>query len=197
MKNEGALKMRFLRHGGIYRSDVSLLLVNLGRGAASRSGSGQAIGRAGKNTPSPSSAMSSGRLFLDRVARQHCPSPLHRHHQNKALDGSKGTIYHRTVNSVLTVCLTPGAHPTRPSSDWRWSKYSGLSLATEGHPLKCLPAVPILRHRISMQLHPSAQAFTLSRVRHPFPAFRIEMETLARSVHLGSPSGRCEYRSEP
>ena len=29
-----------------------------------------------------SSAMSSGRLFLDRVARQHCPSPLHRHGQN-------------------------------------------------------------------------------------------------------------------
>ena len=26
-------------------------------------------------------AMSSGRLFLDRVARQHCPSPLHRHTQ--------------------------------------------------------------------------------------------------------------------
>src|SRR5450432_2922228 len=25
---------------------------------------------------------SSGRLFLDRVARQHCPSPLHRHEQN-------------------------------------------------------------------------------------------------------------------
>jgi hypothetical protein len=111
MKNEGALTMRFFRHGGIYRSDVSLPLVNLGRGTASRSGSGQAIGRAGKNTPSPSSAMSSGRLFLDRVARQHCPSPLHRHHQNKALDGSKGTIYHRTVNSALTVCLTPGGPP--------------------------------------------------------------------------------------
>ena len=26
-------------------------------------------------------SMSSGRLFLDRVARQHCPSPLHRHAQ--------------------------------------------------------------------------------------------------------------------
>ena len=26
--------------------------------------------------------MSSGRLFLDRVARQHCPSPLHRHEQH-------------------------------------------------------------------------------------------------------------------
>jgi hypothetical protein len=64
MKSEGALKMRFSRHGGIYRSDVSSHLINLGRGAASRSGPGQAIGRAGRNTPCPSSAMSSGWLFL-------------------------------------------------------------------------------------------------------------------------------------
>ncbi len=59
--------MRFSRHDGIYRSDVSSLLVNLNRGPASRSGPGQAIGRAGSNTPCPSSAMSSGRLFLDGV----------------------------------------------------------------------------------------------------------------------------------
>ena len=65
MKNEGALTMRFIRHGGIYRSDVSFHLINLGRGPASRSGPGQAIERAGRNTLCPSSAMSSGRLFLD------------------------------------------------------------------------------------------------------------------------------------
>ncbi len=65
LKNEGALKKRFLRHDGIYRSDVSSLLVNLGRSAAIRSGPGQAIGRAGKYTPCPSSAMSSVRLFLN------------------------------------------------------------------------------------------------------------------------------------
>jgi hypothetical protein len=39
-------------------------------------------GRDGRTAPHPSSTMSSGRLFLDRVARQHCPSPLHRHGQN-------------------------------------------------------------------------------------------------------------------
>jgi len=39
-------------------------------------------GRAGRSAPYPSSTMSSGRLFLDQVARQHCPSPLHRHGQN-------------------------------------------------------------------------------------------------------------------
>ena len=50
----------------IYRSDVSSPhLVNLGRGSAFRSGRCQGIGHAGKNMPCPSSAMSSGRLFLD------------------------------------------------------------------------------------------------------------------------------------
>ena len=34
------------------------------------------------HVPSHRPQMSSGRLFLDRVARQHCPSPLHRHTQN-------------------------------------------------------------------------------------------------------------------
>ena len=66
-KNEGALGKRLIRHVGIFRSDVSLLLVNLGQSAAVRSVPGQVIGRAGRNTPCPSFAMSSGRLFLDRV----------------------------------------------------------------------------------------------------------------------------------
>jgi len=66
-KYEGALGKRFIRHVGIFRSDVSLPLVNLGQSAAVRSGPGQVIGRAGRNTPCPSFAMSSGRLFLDGV----------------------------------------------------------------------------------------------------------------------------------
>src|ERR1035441_6331332 len=41
----------------------------------------QAKERVGRTTLFSSSAMSSDRLFLDRVARQHCPSPLHRHTQ--------------------------------------------------------------------------------------------------------------------
>ena len=52
-------------------------------------------GRDGRSAPYPSSAMSSGRLFLDRVARQHCPSPLHRHTQistHPAAPQGKGDI---------------------------------------------------------------------------------------------------------
>ena len=65
MKSEGALGMRLVRHDGIYRSDVSFLLFTLGACPAFRSGRCQGIGHAGKNMPSPSSAMSSVRLFLD------------------------------------------------------------------------------------------------------------------------------------
>ena len=65
MKSEGALGMRFKRHHGIYRSDVSFLLFTPGACPAFRSGRCQGIGHAGKNMTCPSSAMSSGRLFLD------------------------------------------------------------------------------------------------------------------------------------
>ncbi len=41
--------------------------------------------------------MSSGRLFLDRVARQHCPSPLHRQPDHKTVDRGDERIYYRTV----------------------------------------------------------------------------------------------------
>ena len=102
--------MRFLRHDGIYRSDVSLLLINpvqlpppVGRPRY------RAIGRAGRNyTSCPSSAMSSGRLFLDRGGRHQSPSPLHRHPQNNPLAFRRASIYHRTTGSVLTVCVSRG-----------------------------------------------------------------------------------------
>ena len=75
----GGLLPAFFRHCGIYRSDVAF---TLGRGPASRwSGPGQVGEHAGRNMSSPSFSMSSDRLFLDRGARQHCPSPLHRQTQ--------------------------------------------------------------------------------------------------------------------
>ena len=101
--------MRFLRHDGIYRSDVSLLLVNpaqmpppVGRPRC------QAIARDGRSTPCPSSAMSSGRLFLDRGGRHQSPSPLRRHPQNNSLVFRRARNYHRTAGSVLTVCVSRG-----------------------------------------------------------------------------------------
>src|SRR3954451_6521624 len=46
-----------------------------------------------------------------RVARQHCPPPLHRQDQNKTIAASNGTIYHRTQRGLLTVCLSRGDNP--------------------------------------------------------------------------------------
>ena len=55
--------------------------------------------------------MSSGRLFLDRVARQHCPSPLHRQSDHKPLDRSKETNYHRTGTVAFTRVSAKGGTP--------------------------------------------------------------------------------------
>ena len=83
--SRGPLILAFFRHDGIYRSDV------VSKAKASKAGAGvpppvgrpqaQLKGRDGRRAPISSSAMSSGRLFLDRVARQQSPSPLHRHPQ--------------------------------------------------------------------------------------------------------------------
>ena len=69
-------------------------------------GPGQAIGRAGRNTPCPSSAMSSGRLFLDGLLASIARLRFTGSTRLNRLPASKEMIYHRTVNSLLTVCLT-------------------------------------------------------------------------------------------
>jgi len=81
--------MRFLRHDGIYRSDVLANTKTWGRVPPPVGRPRAPVkGRDGRNcAPCSSSAMSSGRLFLDRVARQHGPSPLHRQLHPKTVPG--------------------------------------------------------------------------------------------------------------
>ena len=81
--------MRFSRHGGIYLVRCGPFKTKVktkprgGRRATSR----RSAPSPGRRTRREDHAlahrpqMSSGRLILDRVARQHCPSPLHRHAQ--------------------------------------------------------------------------------------------------------------------
>ena len=72
-------RMRFFRHRGIYRSDGGLFPNQVRAGALSPdSGSCPGPRTRRENHALLIVPMSSGRLFLDRVARQHCPSPLHR-----------------------------------------------------------------------------------------------------------------------
>ena len=110
VKREGALRSVF---SGMRNLSVRCVLTSFypWAGPAFRSGRSQGIGRAGKNTPCPSSAMSSGWLFLDRVARQHCPSPLHQRFQDKGIVIPNARIYHLTVASVLTAVSVQGATP--------------------------------------------------------------------------------------
>jgi len=79
--------MRFWRHGGIYLVRWGFKnqnqTLNQDRTASRQFGPSSGKGtRREDHAPSHRPQMSSGRLFLDRVARQHCPSPLHRHGQN-------------------------------------------------------------------------------------------------------------------
>jgi len=102
-----AIGMRFRRHHGIYQSDGGLFSnPNSSWTLPPVNVQTRTRERAGRIALSPIVLMSSDRLFLDRVARQQSPSPLHRRNQNNLIARSKGTIYHRTVTSVLTGCLT-------------------------------------------------------------------------------------------
>jgi hypothetical protein len=100
-------RMRFLRHGGIYQSDVGFYQPqNPSRTPSPADAPSRVRERAGRITLSPIVLMSSGRLFLDRVGRHQSPSPLHRRDQNNSIAESMGTNYHRTVTRVLTGCLS-------------------------------------------------------------------------------------------
>ncbi len=80
----------FLRHGGIYRSDVVNNNTNSNNKTKPWDGTvpppdgrhrAQGKERVGRTTLFSSSTMSSGRLFLDRVGRHQSTSPLYRHAQ--------------------------------------------------------------------------------------------------------------------
>jgi hypothetical protein len=102
--------VRFFRHGGVYRPMCDLF-ESLTRSAAFRSGPGQTF-RTHRKILRPTHRRDEPRSAIpQRVARQHCPSPLHRHAHPKSVPGSGTMNLQRTVNSVLTVCLSLGDNP--------------------------------------------------------------------------------------
>jgi hypothetical protein len=109
--------VRFIRHGGIYRSDVLSNLKDQDRSAAFRTGPAPAK-RTRRKFPRPTHRRDEFRPAIpQRGARQHCPSPLHRHAHPKSVPGSGTMNLQRTVNSVLTVCLSLGDNPKNALSD--------------------------------------------------------------------------------
>ena len=104
-KTQKIFEMRFLRHGGIY----------LVRGSGQNQnyldlGAGCRLPFVGPRAPVKDATegarlahrpqMSSGRLFLDRVARQQSPSPLHRHAQT--------TMHHRCSQAKQDISTLQG-----------------------------------------------------------------------------------------
>jgi hypothetical protein len=97
----------FLRHVGIYlvrcgfRSKTQNQTLGWDR-VASRWSAPSPGSRTCREDHAPSHRpqMSSDRLFLDRVARQHCPSPLHRQAHSKTVPGWGTMNLQRTANSV-------------------------------------------------------------------------------------------------
>jgi hypothetical protein len=139
--------MRFLRHRGIYQSDVRFCFARF-RAPQTRSGvpppdRERASSRSCPRSRSPSTLKSRGlraRTKLKDMQEEHALAH-HRldefrpanprigllasrarlrftgHDQHKTIAGPGERIYHRTVNSVLTVCLSQGAHPTGNGRD--------------------------------------------------------------------------------
>ena len=103
--------VRFFRHHGICRP-MTGFLHHLGRSTAPRPGSTQAYCKDAPEVPRPTHRRDEYRPAIpQRIARQHCPPPLHRHAHPNSVPGSATMVSQRTVNSVLTGCLSPGDHP--------------------------------------------------------------------------------------
>ena len=103
--------VRFFRHDGICRP-MNFLLNHLGRSTAPRPGSTQASYKDAPEVLRPTHRRDEYRPAIpQRVARQQSPPPLHRHGHPKTVPGSATMNFQRTVNSVLTVCLSLGDNP--------------------------------------------------------------------------------------
>jgi len=114
--------VRFFRHGGIYGSDVFFFFKPGPTLTAFRPGTAQTV-RAHRKVLRPTHRRDEFRPAIPRRdARQQSPSPLHRHAHPKPVPGSGTINLQRTVNSVLTVCLSRGDNRKTKSSAFEHSK---------------------------------------------------------------------------
>ncbi len=114
-----ALRMRFFRHPGIYLVRCGLKVKTKPWGGAVPPPAGRPRAQVPRtrredHAPAHRPQMSSGRLFLDRVARQQSPSPLHRHAQitmHSSPAWPKGDISTLQRRRHFYFALTPARGP--------------------------------------------------------------------------------------
>jgi hypothetical protein len=101
VKKRGRPRKRFPRHTEGIGRDVSLLLVNLDRDAASCASAPESSYRTQQEEHALPIVRDPFRPAIpQRVARQHCPPPLGRYRQNKlSTDSGKGIIIERETVS--------------------------------------------------------------------------------------------------
>jgi hypothetical protein len=163
MKNEGALGCVF---SGMRNLSVRCVITSFNPGPhpAFRSGRSQGIGHTGKYMPSPSSAMSSGRLFLGRLLASIAHLRFTSICELTMIAPRTKITYHRTVTNLLTGCLTnrdnfmhgsSAKEPRLVSKSKRFSKEKKIPMTTMMLPRKNCMQMPrrtkitILRQRRS------------------------------------------------
>ena len=119
-----------------------------------------------------------------RVARQHCPSPLHRHHQLKTIAASKEMIYHRTVNSLLTVCLTHRDNP----------KETLTHLVASGVHIRILIMDETNRHLDAFINHHQIPGLTPDSVKAELKAARDAFKSVLESISAIDATGTLKLR---
>jgi len=122
-KKTGRLVCVF-RHGRIYQSDVGFLVPKLAPGSPPPAGRprAQAFGTRWEDRAPLIVLMSSDRLFLDRVARQQSPSPLHRqpeHNMHSSGRPAKGDTSTLPARGHFYFALTGMNGRLTRASQWR------------------------------------------------------------------------------
>jgi len=144
-------------------SDMVRLQPTLGRDRTASRRSAPGPGRRTRredHAPSHRPQMSSGRLFLDRGARQHCPSPLHRRPQNNmhfSNGPGKGDI--STLHKRVTFLLCVDSRKTTPC-------YQRDPVVLEGNPSLTVGA-PIRAPSVSERVASSSVFHEVSRAERP------------------------------
>jgi len=125
-----------------------------------------------------------------RVARQQSPLPLHRHGQDKPLVASGQSKYHRTVDSVLTVCLTKRGNRTHTITNFlptsmpaQHSNTAGIIYASCSRRSRCLSTLQVVPRAEAQSRVRSTSARAGSSTGLTPPLRRTSLRPNTASIH--------------